>query len=159
MLYSALWAYCTCVKTATSFSPFQLVHGGEAMLPIECEIPSLKLAIELLPATTPLEERILYLEQLDEHRRDAVTTNEAHKKQVKAQYDKSVRPRVYSEGDLVLLYNQDKDKLGASKFNPMWIGPYIVKRVLKCGAYELVDFEGFPLKEPRNGLYLKKYYA
>ena len=159
MLYSALWAYRTCVKTATGFSPFQLVHGVEAVLPIECEIPSLKLAIELLPETTPLEERLLYLEQLDEHHRDAVTANEAHKKRVKAQYDKTVRPRVYSEGDLVLLYDQDKDKLGAGKFNPMWMGPYIVKRVLKRGAYELVDFEGFPLKEPRNGLYLKKYYA
>ena len=159
MLYSALWAYRTCVKTATGFSPFQLVHGVEAVLPIECEIPSLKLAIELIPETTPLEERLLYLEQLDEHRRDAVTANEAHKKRVKAQYDKAVRPRVYSEGDLVLLYDQDKDKLGAGKFNPMGMGHYIIKSVLKRGAYELVDFEGFPLKEPRNGLYLKKYYA
>jgi hypothetical protein len=27
------------------------------------------------------------------------------------------------------------------------------------GAYELVDYDGIPLSEPRNGLYLKKYYA
>lgn len=41
----------------------------------------------------------------------------------------------------------------------MWHGPYIVKQVLNKGAYELVDFQGNALYEPRNGLYLKKYYA
>jgi hypothetical protein len=49
--------------------------------------------------------------------------------------------------------------LGAGKFEAMWRGPYIVRRVLKKGAYELVDYDGIPLSEPRNGLYLKKYYA
>ena len=41
----------------------------------------------------------------------------------------------------------------------MWLGPYVVSKVLKKGAYELTDFEGNKLPEPRNGLYLKKYYA
>ena len=44
----------------------------ELVLPVECEIPSLKLAIELLPDTTPLEECLVHLEQLDEQRRDAL---------------------------------------------------------------------------------------
>jgi hypothetical protein len=65
----------------------------------------------------------------------------------------------FSKGDLVLLYEQDRDMLGAGKFEPMWRGPYIVRRVLEKGAYELVDYDGIPLSEPRNGLYLKKYYA
>jgi hypothetical protein len=30
---------------------------------------------------------------------------------------------------------------------------------MRAGAYELVDYDGIPLSEPRNGLYLKKYYA
>jgi hypothetical protein len=38
----------------------------EAIFPIECQIPSLNLAVELLPHTTPLEEFLLYLEQIDE---------------------------------------------------------------------------------------------
>ena len=66
MLYPALWAYRTTVKTVMGFSPYQLVHGVELILPVECEIPSLKLAIELLPDTSPLEERLVHLEQLDE---------------------------------------------------------------------------------------------
>ena len=86
-------------------------------------------------------------------------TLEVNKHRVKAQYDKSVCPRVFSEGDLVLLWDQSKEPLGEGKFNPMWRGPYMVKRVLEKGAYELVDYKGTVLAEPRNGLYLKKYYA
>ena len=55
MLYPTLWAYHTNVKTTTGFSPFQLVHGMEAVAPVECEIPSLKNAIHVLPDTTELE--------------------------------------------------------------------------------------------------------
>ena len=159
MLYLALWAYRTTVKTATGFSPYQLVHGVESVLPVECEIPSLKLAIELLPDTSPLEERLVHLEQLDEQRRDALVALEVNKHRVKVQYDKSVHLRRFSEGDLVLLLDQPKEPLGAWKFNPMWPGPYMVKCVLEKGAYELVDYEGTALAEPRNVLYLKKYYA
>jgi hypothetical protein len=159
MLFSALWAYRTSVKSATGFTPFQLVYGIESILPIECEIPSLKLAVELLPNTSAEEERLLYLMQLDETRRDATLVIETQKKRVKAQYDKHVKPHIFSEGDLVLLYEQDRDLLGAEKFEAMWRGPYIVRRVLEKGAYELVDYDGVPLSEPRNGIYLKKYYA
>ena len=104
MLYPALWAYRTSVKTATGFTPFQLVQGVESVFPIECEIPSLKLAVELLPNTSSLAEWLLHLEHLDEQRRDATTMNEVHKNRVKVQYDKAVKPRVFSEGDLVLVY-------------------------------------------------------
>ena len=126
MLFSALWAYRTFVKSATGFTPFQLVYGLQSILSIECEIPSLKLVVELLPNTFVEEERLLYLMRLDKTRRDATLVIETQKKCVKAQYDKHVKPRVFSEGDLVLLYEQDRDMLGAGKFKAMWRGPYIV---------------------------------
>ena len=66
MLFLALWAYQTSLKDATGFTPFQLVYGLEATLPIECEIPLLKRVVDLLPNTTPVEEWLLYLERLDE---------------------------------------------------------------------------------------------
>lgn len=78
---------------------------------------------------------------------------------MKTHFDQTVAPCSFIEGDLVLLYDQANDKLGAQKFEPMWHGPYIVKRVLQKGAYELIDYEGNPLDKPQNGLYLKKYYA
>jgi hypothetical protein len=49
--------------------------------------------------------------------------------------------------------------LRSRHFKPMWHCPYIVRRVLEKGAYKLEDYEGNKLVKPRNGLYLKKYYA
>jgi transposase InsO family protein len=105
ILYSTLWAYRMFVKTATNFSPFQLVYRLEAVFPIECQIPSLKLAVQLFSDTSPLEENLLYLNQFNEQRRDAAFPNEAHKKKIKCQYDRSVHPRIFFEGDLVLVYD------------------------------------------------------
>ena len=82
-----------------------------------------------------------------------------HKKCVKAQYDKSVHPHVFNKGDLVLTYDQRYDKLGKGKFESMWYGPFVISKVLDKGAYELVDYDGIPLGQTRNGLYLKRYYA
>eukprot|EP00253_Pinus_taeda_P014206 PITA_14206 len=149
----------TSVRNATGFTPFQLVYGLEAILPVQCEISSLKLAVDLLPGTLEEEARFLELIQLDETCHDVVLANEANKKRFTAQFDKNVKPRVFSEGDLVLLYEQESDKLGACKFTSLWMGPYIVKHVLAKGAYELVDYDGIPLAQPRNGLYLNRYYA
>ena len=115
--------------------------------------------MELLPDTSSEEERLLYLERLDETRYLAALVIEAQKKQVKAHFDSMVSPHSFIEGDLVLIYDQAHDKIGAGKFHLMWHGPYIIKQVLKNGAYELIDHEGIPLAQPRNGLYLKKYYA
>jgi hypothetical protein len=69
MFFLTLWAYQTSIKTTMGFMPFHLVYGIEVVLPIECEILSLKLVVELLPNTTLEEECLLYLIQLDETRR------------------------------------------------------------------------------------------
>ena len=70
-----------------------------------------------------------------------------------------MHPRVFSEGDRLLVHDQDKDNLGEGRFEPLWYGPYIISKVLQKGAYELVDYEGNHLARPQNGLYLKQYFA
>jgi hypothetical protein len=72
------------------FTHFQLIYGLEAILSIECEIPSLKLTVELLPHTTDEEQRLLYLSHLDEIHRDAALANETHQKCIKKRYDRVV---------------------------------------------------------------------
>jgi hypothetical protein len=62
MLYLTLWTYRMSVNTSTGLSHFQLVYRLEEVFPIECHISSLMLAVDLLPDTSPLEERLLYIE-------------------------------------------------------------------------------------------------
>ena len=147
------------MRNTTRFTPFQLLYGLEAILPIQCEIPLLKLTIDLLPDTLEEEARLLNLIHLDEMHCEAQLVKKAHKRCIKVQYNKNFQPHIFSEGDLVLLYDQEADVIGIGKFEPLWHGPYIVKRVLAKGAYELVDDDGIPLAQPRNGLYLKRYCA
>lgn len=42
----ALWAYGTTHRTATQSTPYSLVFGGEAVLPLEVKIPSLRVAMQ-----------------------------------------------------------------------------------------------------------------
>jgi hypothetical protein len=122
-LFSTLWDFHTLVKTATGFTPFQLVYGIEVVLPIECEITLLKLKVELLTHTSAEEECFLHLTRLDETHHDATLINEMYQKRIKNQYDKSIHPCTFVEGYLVLVYNQDHDKLGIGKLEPLCHGP------------------------------------
>ena len=85
----------------------------------------------MLPDTSEEEEaRPFNLIHLDETRREAQLANEAHKRCIKVQYEKNFQPRFYSEGDLVLLYDQEADVIGTGKFEPLWHGPILSKEFL-----------------------------
>jgi hypothetical protein len=121
MLFSTLWAYRTEVKTTTCFTSFHLVHGIEATLPIECEIPTLCTSIDLLPDTSPMDQCLLTLELLDDDHRSSLQKNEVAKKWSKATFDFHVNLHSFNEGDLILSYDISHDTHG--KFESLWHGP------------------------------------
>ena len=61
MLPFALHGYHTFVRTSTCTIPFSLVYGREAILPVEVEIPSLRVLME-----TKLEEAEWVQTRLDQ---------------------------------------------------------------------------------------------
>jgi hypothetical protein len=158
MLFSTLWAYHIVVKTTTNFTPFDLVHGVEVVLPIECEIPTLCTAIDLFSDTTSMEQRFLNIKSLDKDWCSSLQNNKAAKKCSKGVFDHQVYLWSLKEGDLVLAHNITHDTLGHGKFESLWRGPFIVRHCLTKGAYILVHPEADTLKDPSNGLYLKKFY-
>jgi hypothetical protein len=93
MLYLALGHTEPWLRLPPFFSPFQLVNGVESILPIECEIPSLILAVVLLLETFDPEQCLVHLESLDEQCQDVSMTIEENKRCVKVQYDNFVCPR------------------------------------------------------------------
>ena len=123
VLYSALWPYRNSVRSATRFTPFEFMDGLEVILLIQCELSSLKLVVYLLPNTSNEEAHILNLIHLYETCREASLANEAHMRQIKVKYDYNVKHRIFSEGDLVFLYDQEADLIGTRKFEPLWHGP------------------------------------
>ena len=98
-------------------------------------------------------------EQTNEDHRSSLQMIEATKSRSKSHFDSHVHPRTFSEGDLVLVYDQANDKLGKGNFNSMWYGTYVIHHFLRKGVCILAEFDGHLLKNPHNGLYLKRFYA
>ena len=71
--------------------------------------------------------RMAELMELEEKRDKAMQTLEVHQQQVKRNFDKKARVRIFREGDLVLKWDVDRVKLGRhSKFDTLWSGPYLI---------------------------------
>ncbi|KAL0386056.1 UNVERIFIED_CONTAM: hypothetical protein Sradi_2999900 [Sesamum radiatum] len=99
----ALWAYRTTVRTPTQSTPYALVCGVEAVLPLEQQIPSLRIAIQ--EGLTEEENaciRLEELEALDEKRLEAQQRLEYYQARLSKAFNKKVRPRSFQIGDLAL---------------------------------------------------------
>ena len=123
-LGEALWAYRTMYKLTTGFTPFQLTFGLEAVLPIEIQIPLLRLALQHdLDDAESLTKRLLSLEKLDKCHCRALRKNELIQAQCKLQHDKLKNLIEFEPSNLVMIVNSWLMKQHDQKFKPKWKGP------------------------------------
>ena len=61
-LHSAIWAYQVAYKTTIGTTPFNMVYGLDAILPMEFLIPTMRVAQELNWMGHELSERLEELE-------------------------------------------------------------------------------------------------
>ncbi|KAH9291094.1 hypothetical protein KI387_044665, partial [Taxus chinensis] len=127
-LKSALWADRITPKRSTGSSPYKLVYGKEAVLPISLDLPALELMKQLeLAEFEPMEIRHAELMELEETREHAMQTIKKDKALVKKSFDKKAKARILQIGDLVLKWDADRAKPGKhSKFDAIWSGPYMI---------------------------------
>ena len=95
---------------------------------------------------------------IDGRRINAICHGQLYQNRMARAFNKKVRPRHFSPGQLVLkriFPNQDEAK---GKFSPNWQGPYIVSRVLIGGALILAEMDGEVWPKPINSDSVKKYY-
>ena len=103
MLPFALYGYRTIVCTLTGATPFSLVYGMEAVLPVEVEIPSLRIMRDVeLDESEWVQNRLDQLELIDEKRLTTVCHGQVYQQRMRKAFDKRVRPQCYKPGDLVL---------------------------------------------------------
>ena len=80
-LQAALWAYRTSFRTSLGYTPFHLVFGKEALLPIEAQLSSLRvLGSGESIQREKLEQRILDLERLELDREKGINNYAAQAK-------------------------------------------------------------------------------
>ena len=89
----ALWAYRTTFQTPTQAMSYSLVYGVEAVLPLERQIPSLRIAIqEGLTGKENAKLRLQELEALDEKRLEAQQRLECYQARLSSAFNKKVKP-------------------------------------------------------------------
>ena len=68
-LPEALWAYKTTWRNTTGHSPYELVYGKEVLLPIEFQVKTFKIAVQLgMDLSEAQKHRMEQLNELDEIR-------------------------------------------------------------------------------------------
>ncbi|RVW36411.1 Transposon Ty3-I Gag-Pol polyprotein [Vitis vinifera] len=147
----ALWAYRTSFRTSTGATPYSLVYGMEAMLPVEIEMGSLRVALEQqIPEADWAQARFDQLNLLDERRLRAADHVRAYQRKMARAFKKRVKPRPLRIGDLVLKVIRGLIRDPRGKFRPNWSGPYFIRELTPEGAAWLMDLDGNRFSEPTN---------
>ncbi len=153
-LPSVLWSIRTTPNTATQETPFFLVHGAEAVLPIEIEHDSPRVTeYDEEASRKALEDDV---DALDEARDEVLSRVTKYQQDLKNYHSRRLRPRSFQVGDLVLRLTQKSHE----KLESPWLGPYIVTEVIEGGAYRIKDKKtGVAEPNPWNVAQLRRFYA
>ena len=98
-----LWGYRTSVRTSTGTTPYSLVYGMEAVLPVEVELASLRILAECeISETDWLRERYEELALVDKRCLAAIDHVQTYQKRIARAFNKKVCLRKIVRGDLFL---------------------------------------------------------
>ena len=110
----------------------------------------------------PVQNELMMVERLDlleEYREAAIIRLVEYQQKLARRYNRDVKTREFSAGDLVLrrAVGNMRDT-SVKKLAPTWEGPYRVISIAGVGAYYLEDLDESPLPRPWNIHNLKKFY-
>ena len=136
-----------------------MVYGCEAVLPIETEIKSLRVVMEVkTPESEWARKRYDHLVSLDKKRMDDLFHTQIYQRMIARAFNKKVKSGKIKAVNMVLKQSWVIVFDPRGNFRPNWEGPYLVKIVLLKGAARISDLEGNEFIEPVNLDRLKKYY-
>ncbi|XP_070025475.1 uncharacterized protein [Nicotiana sylvestris] len=110
-------------KTSTGETPFSLVYGAEALIPVEIGEPST--SFTQASEESNGEEMCINLDLLEGKREAALIRMAAQKQVIEHYYNQKARLRFFKIGDFVLKkVFQSTKAANAGKLSPTWEGPY-----------------------------------
>jgi len=150
---SVLFAYRTTKHSTTKKTPFFMVYGREAILPLEDVEEGENFGKEAIIKRTYdlinlVDERIKALENIEK-------SQEVQRKRFNNKIKEETKLNI---GDKVLLKDAAKEKQYSGKLSQKWKGPFYIHDTFNNGAYKLRTLEGKVLKSPYNIKHLKKYF-
>jgi hypothetical protein len=154
-LPNALWGLCTQPTKPTGQSPYFLVYGSEAILPVDVmwESP----AVEQYDEGISEDNRRVDIDGLEEARCAALVQSARYLEGIRRYHDRNVKEHSFNIGDLVLRRIQNTE--GLHKLSSPWEGPFTVAKVTGPGSYRLQTLEGEDISNSWNVDQLCRFYA
>ena len=160
-LDTCIYAYNTSRHESSRFTPFELMFGRKAVLPIDLNSGGNGVGAEKVIKDGADDE--VHRNMQDARRRkleDAKANILSAQQKQKENYDlKHHQPEVFAIGAIVLKKDFTRKKRKGGKLDTKWTGPYTITKVLGRGLYSLEE-----VKDPSrvisrvNGVHLKPYH-
>lgn len=158
---AALFAYHTSMHASTKFTPFEIMFGRKARLPIDlkCNEDEEDNSFEKCYSETIAANHENCMQKIRCEMNQKVTQNiEAAKVRQKKDYDKrKSNKRTIEVGASVYIRNFRQVHRMGSKMEPRWIGPYSVIEALGKGRLKLKNKAGKTLKNTYHVANLKVF--
>ncbi|XP_068503517.1 uncharacterized protein [Phaseolus vulgaris] len=154
-VHRIVWAYHTTPQSTNRETPFSLVYGSDAMIPVEILENSPRFQNFVVEESN--KERKVNLDLLDEEREEARIKAEALKRRVEYKYSSKLRHRQFQVIDLVMRKAHPYQL--ENKLSPKWTGHFRVTEALGNEAYRLETLEGSTIPRTWNATNLKFYFS
>ncbi|XP_071687091.1 uncharacterized protein [Rutidosis leptorrhynchoides] len=156
-LSNVLWAHRKTFMKSTCETPFSLVYGSEAMIPVEILVPTHTVAN--FDETANNDALCQNLNFATERILMAAIKEANNKQHIAKYYNKKVRALAFDVGEWVLRNNEASRTENVCKLGPNREGPYQIIAINAVGSYKLADIEGRILPNAWHATLLKRYYA
>jgi hypothetical protein len=140
------------VSRVTGFSPYQLLHATDPLLPLDIAEATF-LVEEFRSGLSTSDLLALRARQIAKHPEDVARAAEtlrkarfASKKQFEQRFIKRLSRETYEPGELVILRNTPVELSHDRKSEPRYLGPYEVAKRTTKGNYKLKELDGTLLR-------------
>ncbi|KAL1308631.1 hypothetical protein AAHE18_17G120800 [Arachis hypogaea] len=139
-LSQVLWAYQNSPRGSTGTSPYKLVYGHDAVLPLKINLNTLRVSKQ---NDLPVDD---YWNAMFDELND---------------YNHRISRKSFQTGELVLkvILPIEKKSRFLGKWSHSWEGPFQVIGTYSGNAYQIKDIESGKVISSINGKYLKRFYC
>jgi hypothetical protein len=152
-LIKVVWSNNTIVSRSTSFTPFKLLFGDEAITPEEAKTGSIR-------TTTSAEgeaDSQITKDTIEGTRLQAIEHINKYQAETIRWRDRKVRLKNIKPGHLVLRRVANPDTVG--KLQLKWEGPFLVVSSSRPGSYRLKNMDSNDIPRSWNADELRRYYV